>query len=176
MILRQSGLRRRLGATSVCSGLDGGDVAVDGHGGDAAGLGDFGHGELAGVVHPLSLVDQRGSHLRFASAGAAADACGGKPGLAWVRSLMSAASYSAISANMPKTSLPFAVVVSTMPLVSDLTPTSRACKVVTMSIRSRRLRPSRSIFQMIRVSPGRRSARQAFHRGRSAFVPDAVSV
>src|SRR5664280_1713370 len=35
MILRRSGLRRRLGATSVCSGLDGGDVAVDGHGGDA---------------------------------------------------------------------------------------------------------------------------------------------
>src|SRR5450759_4424847 len=164
MILRRSGLRRRLGATSVCSGLDGGDVAVDGHGGDAAGLGDFGHGELAGVVHPLGLVDQRGGHLRFTSAGAA-----------WGRSLMSAASYSAISANMPKTSLPFAVVVSTMPLVSDLTPTSRACRVVTMSIRSRRLRPSRSIFQMIRVSPGRRSARQAFHWGRSAFVPDAVS-
>ena len=44
-------------------------------------MGDFGHGELAGVVHPLGLVDQRGSHLRFASAGAAADACGGKPGL-----------------------------------------------------------------------------------------------
>src|SRR5450756_956795 len=35
MILRRSGLRRRLGATPVCSGLDGGDVAVDGHGGDA---------------------------------------------------------------------------------------------------------------------------------------------
>jgi hypothetical protein len=44
-------------------------------------VGGFGHGELAGVVHPLGLVDQRGSHLRFASAGAAADACGGKPGL-----------------------------------------------------------------------------------------------
>jgi len=37
---------------------------------------------------------------------------------AWVRSLISAASYSAIRANMPKTSLPCAVVVSSMPLVS----------------------------------------------------------
>jgi len=31
-------------------------------------------------------------------------------------------------------------------------------------------------FQMTRVSPGRRSARQAFHCGRSALVPVAVAV
>ena len=42
---------------------------------------------------------------------------------AWVRSLIRAASYSAINANMPKTSLPCEVVVSTIPLVSDCTPT-----------------------------------------------------
>ena len=41
---------------------------------------------------------------------------------ATVRSVMRAASYSAMRANMPKTSLPWAVVVSTMPLVSDRTP------------------------------------------------------
>ncbi len=40
---------------------------------------------------------------------------------------------------MPKTKLPWAVVVSTMPLVSDRTPTPRVCRVVTMSTRSRRL-------------------------------------
>ena len=35
------------------------DVAVDGHWGDtAAGVGDFGHGELAGVVNALGLVDR----------------------------------------------------------------------------------------------------------------------
>ncbi len=45
-------------------------------------------------------------HLRVARAGT-------------VRSLMRAAPYSAMSANMPNTSLPWAVVVSTTPLVSD---------------------------------------------------------
>ena len=64
-------------------------------------------------------------------------------------------------ANMPKTRLPWAVVVSTMPLVNDCTPTPRLSRVVTMSIRSRRFRPSRSIFQMIRVSPVRRHAPSA---------------
>src|SRR5664280_2014180 len=39
---------------------------------------------------------------------------------------MRAASYSAITASIPKTSLPWAVVVSTTPLVSDFTPTPRA--------------------------------------------------
>ena len=29
------------------------DMAVDRHGGDTAGCGDFGHGESAGVVHSL---------------------------------------------------------------------------------------------------------------------------
>ena len=53
--------------------------------------------------------------------------------------------------------------VSTMPLVSDLTPTPRFSGVATMSTRSRKLRPSRSIFQMIRVSPGRRSSRHAWY-------------
>ena len=83
---------------------------------------------------------------------------------------------SAINANMSKTSLPCEVVVSTIPLVSDCTPTPRASRVVTMSMRSRRLRPSRSIFQMTRVLPGRRSARHRFHCGRSALVPVAVSL
>jgi len=32
------------------TGFGGLDVAVDGHGGDTAGLGDFGHGELPRVV------------------------------------------------------------------------------------------------------------------------------
>jgi len=77
---------------------------------------------------------------------------------------------------MPKTKLPWAVVVSTMPLVSDRTPTPRVCRVVTMSMRSCRLRPSRSIFQMIRVSPRRRSARQAFHCGRSFGPGGGVGV
>ena len=53
---------------------------------------------------------------------------------------MRAASYSAMRANIPNTSLPCAVVVSMIPLVSDLTPTPRASRAVTMSIRSRRLR------------------------------------
>jgi hypothetical protein len=92
--------------------------------------------------------------------------------LSWMR----AASYSAISAKMPKTSLPYAVVVSMIPLVSDFTPTPRASRVVTISTRSRRLRPGRSIFQMMSVSPGRRSARHLFHSGRLALVPVAVSV
>jgi len=150
----------------------GGDVAVDGHGGDVAGSGDLGHGELAGVVRASGLVDQRGGHLGFAAAGA--DARPGARRPAWVRSLMRAASYSTMRANMPKTKLPWAVVVSTMPLVSDRTPTPRVCRVVTMSTRSRRLRSSRSIFHKIRVSPRRRSARHAFHCGRSALVPVAV--
>ncbi len=38
---------------------------------------------------------------------------------ALVRSLISAASYSAMRANIPKTSLPWAVVVSTIPLVRE---------------------------------------------------------
>jgi hypothetical protein len=52
-------------------GLSCADVAVDRHGGDAAGGGDFGHGELAGVVHLLGLVDQRGCHFRFSTVSAA---------------------------------------------------------------------------------------------------------
>ena len=65
--------------------------------------------------------------------------------------------------------------VSTIPLVSNFTPTSRAASVVTISTKSRRLRPSRSIFQMMRVSPDRRLARHLFHWDRSALVPVAVS-
>src|SRR5450759_286102 len=61
---------------------------------------------------------------------------------------MRAASYSAIRANIPNTTAPCAVVVSTSPLLSDRTPTPRACRVVTMSKRSGRLRPSRSIRQI----------------------------
>ena len=61
--------------------LFGADVAVDRHGGDAAGGGDFGHGELAGVVHPLSFVDQRGCHLGFAPASPASGSGGGEAGL-----------------------------------------------------------------------------------------------
>jgi len=161
-----------------CSGVVctiGGDVAIDRHRGDAAGLGDLGHGELAGVVHALGFVDQRWGHRGFAATGATAGARAAiSP--AWVRSLMRAASYSAMRANMPKTKLPWAVVVSTMPSVSDWTPTPRVCRVVTMSTRSRRLWPSRSIFQKIRVSPGRRSPRHVFHWGQSALVPVAVLV
>jgi hypothetical protein len=52
------------------------DVAVDRHGGDAAGGGDFGHGELAGVIHPLGLVDQGGGHLGFAPAAPASGSGG----------------------------------------------------------------------------------------------------
>jgi len=45
---------------------------------------------------------------------------------------------------MPKTSLPWAVVVSMMPLVKDCTPTPRVSRVVMMSIRSRRF-PAESV-------------------------------
>ena len=102
--------------------------------GDAAGGGDLGHGEGLGVVHALGFAGQFGCHL-----GAGGRRCGrgpGRRGPAIVRSWMRAASYSAISAKMPKTSLPWAVVVSTMPLVSDLTPTPQASRLVTISMRS----------------------------------------
>src|SRR5664280_1693219 len=46
-------------------GFAGADVAVDRHGGDGAVGGDFGHGELASVVHTLGLPDQLGGHLGF---------------------------------------------------------------------------------------------------------------
>ena len=45
-----------------------------------------------------------------------------------------------------------------------------------MSIKSRRFRPSRSIFQMTSVSPDRKSSMHRIHCGRSALVPVAVSV
>jgi len=45
------------------------DMPVDSHGGDAAGGGDFGHGELARVVHSLGFADQGWRHLRFAATG-----------------------------------------------------------------------------------------------------------
>ena len=69
-------------AALLKSRVAGGDVAVDGHGGDAAGLGDFGHGELAGVVHALGLVDEGWGHRGFAAAGAAAGAGGEQAGMA----------------------------------------------------------------------------------------------
>jgi len=56
-------------------------VAVDRHGGDAAGLGDLAHGELAGVVHALGLVDERWGHRGFAAAGATTGAGGEQAGL-----------------------------------------------------------------------------------------------
>src|SRR5450759_3761153 len=54
---------------------------VDRHGGDGAGVGDFGHGELASVVHALGLPDQLGGHLGFPPTLAAAGAGDGEPGL-----------------------------------------------------------------------------------------------
>ena len=63
------------------------DVAVDGHWGDAAGLGDFGHGELPCVIHALGFADEIGGHLRFASAFAAPGPCGNQPGLGQCRSV-----------------------------------------------------------------------------------------
>jgi hypothetical protein len=69
-------------AVSERSGrLVGADVAVDGHGGDAAGGGDLGHGELAGVVHSLSFADEVVRHFRFAAAFVAAAAGGDESGL-----------------------------------------------------------------------------------------------
>jgi hypothetical protein len=56
-------------------------MSVDGHGGDVAGGGYFGHGELPGVVHPLSLADQRRRHLRFAPTGTAPAPSGDQAGL-----------------------------------------------------------------------------------------------
>src|SRR5947209_18833490 len=66
---------------SVHGGLVRADVAVDRHWGDAAGGGDFSHGELPCVVHPLCLADHGGGHLGFAAAGAAAGAGGGESGV-----------------------------------------------------------------------------------------------
>jgi len=133
---------------------------------------DFGCRTSTGSRMIHSVVDEFVRHFRFAPALWPRLREAMSP--AWVRSLTNPASYSAIRANMPKTSLPWAVVVSTIPLVSDCTPTPRPSRVVTMSMRSRRFRPSRSIFQMIRVSPGRRSSRQRIHWGRAALVPVAV--
>jgi len=60
-------VRSRVHQAASCSGvvctIAGGDVVVDRHRCDAAGLGNLGHGELAGVVHALGLVDQRWGHL-----------------------------------------------------------------------------------------------------------------
>jgi len=101
--------RGQVGGTGV-------DVAVDRHRGDRAGLGDLGHGELAGVVHAWALPMRSPVILGLRPLWRPRARAAMRP--AWVRSLISAASYSAIRANMPKTSLPCAVVVSTMPLVS----------------------------------------------------------
>src|SRR5450759_2440218 len=105
-----------------------------------------------------AMVNWRASYMRWAFPISSGVILGFRPPLrpraraaaspAGVRSRMRAASYSAIRANIPNTTAPCAVVVSTSPLLSDRTPTPRACRVVTMSMRSRRLRPSRSIRQI----------------------------
>src|SRR5450759_5610647 len=66
---------------------------------------------------------------------------------------MRAASYSAIRANIPNTTAPCAVVVSTSPLPSDRTPTPRACRVVTMSMRSRIQPAAQAIITRLRQLP-----------------------
>jgi len=94
--------------TASCSGVvctvAGGDVAVDGQGGDAAGLGDFGHGNWGAMYMRWALVIREGVIFGLRPpvrprARAAITPAG-------VRSLIRAASYSAISAKMPKTKLP----------------------------------------------------------------------
>jgi len=94
-------------------------VAVDRHRGDAAGLGDLGHGEWRALYMRWALLIRDGVILGLRPPVRPRARAAIKP--AWVRSLMRAASYSAIKAKMPKTKLPWAVVVSTMPLVSDRT-------------------------------------------------------
>ena len=42
-------------------------------------MGDFVHGELAGVVHSLGFVDQVRGHFWFAAAGASSGTGGGEP-------------------------------------------------------------------------------------------------
>jgi len=67
--------RRAAAAQPLVTGSVGGtgvDVAVDRHRGDRAGLGDLGHGELAGVVHALGFADEVAGHLGCASTVAAA--------------------------------------------------------------------------------------------------------
>jgi len=82
-------------------------------GGDAAGGGDLGHGELAGVVHPLGFADEAGGHFGFASALVTAAAGGGEACLG-VFLDESGFVFGHQGANMPKMSLPWAVVVSTV--------------------------------------------------------------
>jgi hypothetical protein len=131
--------------------------------------GDLGHGELAGVVHPLGFADEAGGHFGFASALVTPAAGGDEAGLG---GLLDESGF-VFGHQGEHAEDEFAVgggEVSTMPLVNDCTPTPRHSRVVMMSIRSRRFRPSRSIFQMTRVSPVRRSSRQRIHCGRAALV------
>lgn len=94
-------------------------------------------GELAGVTHAQGPLDQDWCHYGFATTAAARAAT--KP--VWVRSRIRVTSYSAISANIPSTSAPCAVVVPTEPLhsaytLTDYTLTPPARRVMTMSMRT----------------------------------------
>jgi hypothetical protein len=94
---------------------------------------------------------------------------------AWVRSRIRSRSNSASAPNRWKTSLPPGVVVSRASATLR-NPTPRSSRVVTVSIRWRRERPSRSSFHTTRVSPGRSWSRTLVSSGRASSEPDAVSV
>lgn len=101
-------------------GLEDDPAAFRASGGDAAGLGDLGHGELAWRRTCAGFFRSAWDHLACARPYVRGHAQ--QPTLP-VRSLISAALYSAIRANMPN--LPCAMMVSTIPLVSERTPTLR---------------------------------------------------
>src|SRR5664279_3743439 len=127
-------------------------------GGDAAGGGDLGHGELAGVVRPLGFADEAGGHFGFASALVTAAAGGGEACLG-VFLDESGFVFGHQGANMPKMSLPLAVVVSTVGqgLHADAAGFQGGDDVDQVA-----QVPAESVdFQMIRVSPVRRHAPSA---------------
>jgi hypothetical protein len=154
----------------------GGDVTIERRAGDAA---EF----LAEFADPGIPVFHRGlgeADLRFGQPNfrpplrpRACAACNH----AIVHSRISSRSNSARAAKMPKTSLPFAVVVSMFAPcpVSTLKPMPRSAMSCAVSTRCLRLRPSRSIFQTTSVSPLRRAFRQAARAGRSSFLLEARS-
>ena len=90
---------------------------------------------------------------------------------AMVRSLITSRSNSASAANIVNMSLPWLVVVSIGAPCSTLKPTHRSLRSSTVSIRCLRLRPSRSSFQITRMSSLRSALRHAAKPGRSSFEP-----